>query len=98
MEPEASTEDSPAESTLHVPAWLLDLPPPRILRRKESRHEHAAKSEAELAAMARNTINEIVEGSASMRLPTTSNPQESLDDAMNVILSSVDEESSPNKS
>ena len=33
-----------------------------------------------------------------MRLPTTSNPQESLDDAMNVILSSVDEESNPNKS
>ena len=93
-----SPEDSQAETTRHDPEWLLDLPPPRILRRKGSRHEHAAKSEDELAAMARNTINEIVEGSASMRLPTTSNPQDSLDDAMNVILSSVDEESNPNKS
>ena len=93
---ESPQEPQPDVPESGEPDWLAKLGPPRVLRRQKSSSAPPPKTEAEIAALAQTTITQIVEGGSGIQLPATSNPQGSLDDAMNVILSAADDDSASN--
>lgn len=94
--PESSQEEPDETADSGEPQWLARLGQPRVIKRGTSAPTPPPKTEAEIAALAQSTITQIVEGGGGIQLPTNSNPQGSLDDAMNVILSATDEDSSSN--
>ena len=94
--PESPQEPMPDTPESAEPHWLAKLGPPRVIRRQKSSSAAPPRTEAEIAALAQTTITQIVEGGSGIQLPSTSNPQGSLDDAMNVILSAADDDSASN--
>mgnify|MGYP001315252641 CR=1 FL=1 len=93
---ETSPDSQPEQDQSHEPTWLSKLGTPRIIRRRTGPKNDKAKTEAEIVALANSTITQIVEGSSGIQLPPSSDTSGSLDDAMSVILSTVDEDSGSN--
>lgn len=83
--PENNVEDS-------VPVWLNALPQTRIIHRRNQAPESHARSQQELDELAKLTIKQIVDAGSGMPMPSSSSSQDSLADALNVILSATDEE------
>jgi hypothetical protein len=75
-----------------APTWLNGLPETRIIHRRSQTLESHARSQQELDELAQLTIKQIVDAGSGMPMPSSSASQDTLADALNVILSAVDEE------
>ncbi|MBT6177786.1 MAG: hypothetical protein HOI23_11115 [Deltaproteobacteria bacterium] len=94
-EPEVEPSIEPVNSeTLEsgVPAWLSSLPETRIIHRRQQASGSQPRSQQELDELAQVTIRQIVDAGTGMPMPASSSSQDTLADALQVILSSVEED------
>lgn len=91
-EPPDAAEQAPQETQSELPAWLAELAPGRIISRKVQAPVACTRNEEELARLAQSTIDKIVDAGSGMPMPSSTTPQDTLDDALSVILAAADKE------
>lgn len=79
---ELPDENTPEDKPCEVPDWLVNLPPPLLIRRTLAPHE---LTNEDFMQQARVTIDEIVSAGGTISLPQKSASAETLDDAMDLI-------------
>jgi len=89
-EPPDAAEQAPGETPPELPAYLAELPPGRIISRKVQAPITCARNEEDLVQLAQSTIDKIVDAGSGMPMPSSTKPQETLDDALSVILAAAD--------